>query len=265
MSLSKVTINPLKQTELPLLISAANKEGWRSEPLSMMSCFFEPHQNGFFGAYIDAKLVGMVLAVKQGEKMGFISNFLVLKSYRSRGFGKALFEHAMGYLSGRVVMLDSVVDKLDMYIGAGFFKDVETHTFVFNVGTVTLALSHEHLSSYIDAKRFLAYDKSLATFERSSYMKCLLENDDVLFMNIDDGEKVHGYGLRFAYGDGVKVVLVSSDINDAMSLFFALVQTLEMHTPVYIDANEKEPMLQAITELLKMKRISSTVKMVHLA
>ncbi len=257
-------ISVMQEDGLHYLFEWAVLEQWRSEPLHI-ACLFRTQREGFFIAYVDGKPAGMVLAVKQGEHFGIISNLVVLKAFRSRGLGKRLFEQALEYLAGRQIFLDSIITKQEMYKRAGFRRVHDVGCYAFKVGTVTLPESDIETVEHVDTKRLLAFDAEAAGFDRSDYLRCILSSEQIHLRAVDAGQTLSSYALCFAYADGYKIILASRDINEALTLFFALIVNIRPHTPIYLNATDSEPLTLAIVTLLKMERVSHTIRMTRSA
>lgn len=252
----------MREEELPYLFEWAASQKWRSEP-EHIACLFKTERDGFFIAYVDEQPVGMVLAVRAGESFGVISNLFVLQEFRSRGFGIRLFEHALEYLKGRMLFLDSVIGTEEMYARYGFEAQYDVSCHVFQTGSTTLPESNIKVVRHMEIDRVLAFDAEASGLDRRDYMRCLLGSEKMVFRAVEDGEGLSSYGLRFEYADGHKVILASRDINEAVTLFFELIVNIRLHTPIYLSATDNEPMVLAIIALLKMQRVSKNVRMIR--
>jgi len=130
-------IRVLKKDELALLYSYSQKEGWDTEEIHTNS-LYAAHPNDFFIAYENEELIGFILAVKHNNKFGLISNLLVLKEFRRRGYGKTLLEFGVEYLENRQIALDSIKGKEAFYETIGFRAYFDTITYKFLIGNVLL-------------------------------------------------------------------------------------------------------------------------------
>ena len=84
-------------------------------------------------------------------------------------------------------------------------------------------------------------------------MQCLILNKTVHCKAIKQGGKMSSYGVLFSYNNGYKIVLVSEDINEAITLFFDLTKELQKGVAIYMQVTQLEPLLQTVEELLTMK------------
>ena len=113
------TIRTMTRADVDLAIGLATREGW-NPGLSDADSFYAADPGGFFVAEADGRPVGTISAVRYQDDFGFIGLFIVLPEFRGLGYGMALWRHAMAYLDGCVVGLDSVVEQEPIYRRAGF-------------------------------------------------------------------------------------------------------------------------------------------------
>jgi GNAT superfamily N-acetyltransferase len=82
--------------------------------------FFRLDADGFFVGKYKQQIVACVSGVRHGTDKGFIGFYIVREDHRKRGFGLALFRHAMEHLKGRIIGLDAVREQIPNYIKSGF-------------------------------------------------------------------------------------------------------------------------------------------------
>lgn len=254
-----MTIRVLKQNELSSFFSACEVEGWIND-ISHIKCLYKSYPNDFFIALNDKKIVGFVLAIKDNPEFGTISNLLVLKKFRSQGFGKELLNHALKHLDGCQIAINSLPGKERVYEAVGFKKYYETSIFSFNTGLTKLPNSYITVSD-VSQSDLLEYNKQHNSLKKSSYISCLFNSKDNLYKAVYKDGNISSYGIRLKYNDGYKIVLASNEINEAVTLLFTLLDDLEDLTPIYMEISQIEQLLLAIADLLKMKKLSFTTKM----
>lgn len=233
-------IRGLKEQELSLLFHYSSKEGWDNESLHTQALFHQ-HPYDFFIAYEQQKLVGFVIALKYSDTFGFISNLLILQEFRGRGFGRKLFEYALSHLEGLQIGLDSVLGQEKLYESAGFESYFFVSTYKFHTGSVTLPRVNIAVSNF--SKKHSLKDKDAS-------MQELISSKETNYKAITDKE--NSFALSFAYAQGYKIHLESEDINEALTLFFALVNEHKEGTLIYLQASPLSPLLEALVQLLKM-------------
>jgi len=244
-------IKILEEQELDLLFLHSKEEGWHNEELHTRA-LYKAHPNDFFIAYKKKKLIGFILAIKHYENFGFVSSFLVLKKYRSLGYGKKKFEHVLKHLHGCQIALDSVEDKQDFYKVYGFKAYFDVINYVFTTGSVTLEkLPH----------KTIGFNSNISLKNQSKYMKNLLLSEGISYRAIKKEDSISSFAFIFKYIDGYKIHIDSNEINEALTLFFALTNRLEIGTKIYVQVSQLAPIQEAIVELLEMEQESKYVRM----
>lgn len=244
-------IRTLQQKELASLFFYSKEENWDNEELHT-TALFKAHPDDFFIAYKGAKLLGFIVAIKYSQEFGFISNFIILKEFRNFGYGQKLFTFVLEHLKGCQIALDSIVDKQQLYKKFGFSPYVDVISYKFFVGSVTLPSSHIQT---------IDFDKKLSLNNQNSYMINMLLNEEVEYKAVQKGDLISSFAFSFAYKDGYKIHIESLDINEAITLFFALCENYETGTAIYIQASKLNPILLTINELLKMSEENKFVRM----
>ena len=244
-------IRALYKDELELLFFYSKQEGWDTEELHT-TALFSAHPNDFFITYKGKKLLGFILAIQHSQKFGFISNFIILKEFRGLGYGQKLFTHALQHLQGCQIALDSVANKQQLYKKFGFTPYFDVIVYKFVTGSVTLP------SSEIQT---IDFDKKLSLKNQTSYMINMLLNKNIAYKAIKKENKISSFALSFAYKDGYKIHIDSDDINEAITLFFALSDTYEQGTPIYLQASKQTPLLLTMVQLLNMHEYNKFVRM----
>ena len=83
--------------------------------------FYATDPTGFFLGEVDGEALSCISAVKFEEMFAFIGFYVVEKAYRGKGYGLALFKHAMASLSPtRNCGLDCMSDLVPIYEMWGF-------------------------------------------------------------------------------------------------------------------------------------------------
>lgn len=244
-------IRTLKEHELSLLFEYAKLEKWDTEESHTLA-LYKTHPNDFFIAHEDGKILGFIVAIKHSSAFGFISSFLVLKEFRGQGFGMQIFDFALKHLQGCQIALDSIVDKTELYEKAGFkgYFDVVTYSFV--TGSVNLPSS---------TLQTIDFDENQTVYENNNYLNYMMQNKEVNYRAIKNSALVSSYAFTFKYRDGYKIHIESTDINEAITLFFRLTDEFEKKTKIYLQASKLSPLLLAMVEALHMNETSRFIRM----
>lgn len=241
-------IQKLKENDLELFYRYAKVEDWDIEDIHIRS-LLQTHPNDFFIFYQDTLLIGYVVALKESSEFGFISSLLVLKKFRGLGYGAKIFSFALEHLKGCQIALDSDLGQEGFYEKFGFSAYFDVNVYMFLTGAVDVKEDIFEVS---------AFDNSLYK-KQDEYMKTILLDKGVDAKVIKSD--TNSLAFAFAYKDGYKVTLKTQDINHALALFFALCSEYEHNTPIYIYSTPQETMLEALSEGLKMKKISHQTRM----
>ena len=244
-------IRNLTLAELPLLYKYTQKEGWDNEEIHS-NALFKTHPNDFFIAYKNKQLIGFILAVKYSDDFGFISDFLVLQQFRSCGYGEKIFAYAMKHLKGCQVSLNSVHAHSKLYKKHNFLYYFDVIVYKFYTGSVTLEVP---LHKAID------FDGKLSLKNQDDYMKEMFKDDKILYKAIKNQDKVSSFAFTFAHKDGYSMYLDSQDIDEALSLFFILIEKLPPNTNIYMQADKLSPVQEVVAERLKMSVDSKMYRM----
>lgn len=244
-------IRNLLQSELHLLHQYTLQEGWDNEELHVQA-LFHAYSKDFFIAYKDEKLIGFIVAIKYTNNFGFISDFLVLKEFRSQSYGKKIFLFALKHLEGCQIALDTTSSNSSLFQEHSFLSYYDVNLYIFVSGSVTLPKSPY---SIVD------FNKELSIKGQDKYMSQMLVNTSASYKAIQTAKNISSFGFLFAYKDGYKIHIDSQDINEALSLFFALIEQLTRGTKIYMQITQLTPLLEALAELLKMHLHSKQVRM----
>lgn len=247
-----LNIRQLNKDELPLLINALEKESWHVE-ITHINCLYANFFKGFFVAYDDDIIVGFISAIKYSGNFGLISNFVVLKEFRSCGFGKKLFNHALSYLDGCQIVIESSIEDEYIYVKKGFKSYYDTTCYRFKI------TKQSDSTNNFDIKNTL--EKKEISDEYSIYLNCVATDKETIVRAIYNDNNLSSYGLCTQHGDGYKVVISSKDKDEALAIFFSLIKKFELSTKIYMEVTKLDTTLINIVNLFKMKEYSRKRKM----
>lgn len=235
-------IRTLNKNELILLFSYIELEGWDVEKLHI-SALYKTNPNDFFIALKDKKIVGFILAIKHNPDFGLISTFLVVKEFRSLGFGKAIFKHALQHLDGFQIALDSITGYEKFYEKFGFKKYFNVYTYKYITDTSKIKTSTIKTDDF---------NEKLSLIDKNKYQKFILKNQNVQYKEIKQKNQISSFAYAFQYIDGYKITLEAKNIDEAVSLFLALTKELTNGTNIYLEASVLSELLLNVTEALNM-------------
>jgi len=192
-----------QEDEIQLLCDLAAGEGW-NPGLRDIECFYQADKTGFFIGFLNGEPIACISAVKYGADYGFVGFYIVREPWRGKGFGLAIWNHALASLNSRVVGLDGVVDQQDNYVKSGFKL---SHRNIRFEGPAKVqekkALSLVDLKA-LPFKQIAAFDAGCFFQERKDFLKAWLGEEGHVGFAAIDGQKIKGYGLIRPYCDGYK-------------------------------------------------------------
>ena len=247
-----MNIRSLKFQELQLLYSHSRLEEWDIEEDYIHSSYTTSPED-FFIAYEDEKLVGFIIASKQSEDFGLINSFLVVKSLRGLGYGKQLFNHALEYLKGCKIAVDSPEKNKNFYTKLGFTKH-------FDIITYRYMLDKPYKYDSLD-EEVIDFDEELSLVNKDEEMKALILSDGTKYKAIKKSNTISSFALMVNYSDGYKIHIESENLQETLTLFFNITQNLKTGTNIYIQITELSPMLMEFAQLLGMREHSRLTRM----
>lgn len=234
-------IRCLRESELELLFYYSKLEAWFLEKIETES-LFQAYPQDFFIAFKGQEKIGFIIAIKHSKKLGFISSFLVVKKFRSQGYGKKIFLHAIKHLEPAQIALDSLFGE------ERFYEQFAFKTY-FEVCIYRYALD----KSALNLLSFTAFQTQNTRLidEQSEYLKILLSHKDVFSASISSNHKENAY--LFSYKDGYKIEIQTGDIHKVLSLYIALTKDIKDGTHIYIKADVLSPLILSLTKILNMQ------------
>jgi len=241
----------LTESDLELFYNYAKEEQWDIED-AHISALLKSYRDDFFAFYEGEKLIGYVVALRESRGFGFISSLLVLKEFRSLGYGREILSFALEHLQERQIALDSLLGQETFYEKFGFQAYFDVSNYRFETGSVTI---QNDKFSLID------FDTKLSLENQSIYLQHLLLENSLNYKAIVAEGKIVSFGFALAYKDGYKITLYTEDINHAASLFFALCDKYEKKTAIYMRISQTEELLKALAEALEMQKVEHFTRM----
>lgn len=241
-------IQQLQKNEFSSLINALELEGWYVE-ITYIECLFKNFTKDFFVVYYENKIIGFISAIRYSDNFGFISNFVVLKQFRSLGFGKKLFCHALEHLKDCQIALESEIKDENIYVKYDFKSYYDTLYYSFKIKNKNIFPTKLEIKNHIDKNQI------------PIYLDCVVLDKKTITKAIYHDKKLSSYGLCTPYVDGYKVFISSKNDEEAMVIFFALIQSFKLFTVIYIEVTKLDKALIKIVELLDMKIYSKKRRM----
>lgn len=219
------------------MVSQEVREGWNPGVDDAIPFRAADKDGLFVGVLPSGERVACVLGVAFGESYGFIGTYIVVPEHRGKGYGLALFQHALARLGDRCVELEAVEAQQENYAKLGFVKLFNTRRYSFKSPSVPVPRDPHivpvHLASDLDA--VTAFDRECVPGPRSAFLASWLSTRPALQW-VEDG-RIRGYGVvRPSVSGGVKVApLFAENADIAQALLDALMGLGAPGTEVVID------------------------------
>jgi ribosomal-protein-alanine N-acetyltransferase len=117
---SSLTIRPLTPADIPTVTAWAREEGFAPGE-GDVAIYRQTDRQGLWVGWLDQKPVGCIAGVRYNPAYGFIGMFLVVPHQRGKGYGVALWRHALQHLEDvPCIGLEAALDRVADYGDWGF-------------------------------------------------------------------------------------------------------------------------------------------------
>jgi GNAT superfamily N-acetyltransferase len=219
------TIRRLDFAEIALLLDWAGAEGW-NPGLGDAAAFQAADPNGFFGAFVDGRMVAGISAVAYDEHFGFIGLYICHPDWRGQGHGKAVWDAGMAYLGSRTIGLDGVPEQQANYAKMGFVPVYET---IRMSGTLAPRDNAEAAFVHLDAIR--RFDRQCFPAGRDGFLRHWLADPNRSVAHFTSGG-VDGYAVMRQCREGSKIgPLFAADLQVAVDLISSFSGRVDIDVP----------------------------------
>ncbi|MCP9886864.1 GNAT family N-acetyltransferase [Cyanobium sp. ATX 6A2] len=276
---SVLTIRPLERRHIPLVTDWARAEGF-TPGAGDVAIYRHTDRQGLWLGWLGQEPVGCIAGVRYNAAYGFLGLFLVRPVHRGRGYGVALWRHALDHLADlRCIGLEAAPERAHDYAGWGFAPASTTtrwqlireshrsdsHTDTDTSGGFGGPEPRLLEGAAIPAAAVQAYDAQREPSPRPHFLADWLQHPAGTVLALVDGEgRCHGFGrirpclLRRGEGWRVGPLLAGSP-----ALAGQLLAGLIHRHPgvVLIDAPGANPAAAALLEGLGFRPLSRTLRM----
>jgi GNAT superfamily N-acetyltransferase len=175
-----------------------------------------------FAVEIDGQLAGTALWWPYGERYASAGMIIVPGRYQRMGIGRALMDALLADAAGRIIILNSTDEGLDLYKRLGFVAHGHVHQHQATLARPAAGELTEVVRPFRPADRSAIYDldSTGSGMDRRRLIDALLALGDIKV--IDRGGRVSGYGCVRIWGRGVVIgPVVAADVTDARALIAA--------------------------------------------
>ena len=214
-------IQNMSETDIDFAVQCVSTEGWLSETRDTFENFLKYDRKGCFVGKIGEQRIGICIATKYYLN-GFIGELIVLKEFRSKGYGRQLFLEAIKYLKSnniKYIYLDADLNAVPIYERHGFRKITRSLRFIGSFS----GINHREIRC-MDLKeigKICSIDFVLFGDDRSFFLKRIFEKYPDYCLVLEKNGKICGY-LFGRPGNGVltigPIVVLNSKANPLMLL-----------------------------------------------
>ncbi|GAB5518398.1 MAG: GNAT family N-acetyltransferase [Rhodothermales bacterium] len=252
------TMNP---SEVELVVDWAAAEGW-NPGLHDAAIYPLADPNGFLIGYLGETPVATISVVQYGEGFGFLGFYIVAPAYRGRGYGLQIWKAGIGYLAGRNVGLDGVVEQQANYQKFGFKLAYRNIRYEGQGGGTRPKDARLVALAKVPFEDIQAYARPFFPEDRSSFLKAWITQPHSHGYAVMADGQLQGYGVMRACRTGYKIgPLYADSANIAEALYRALTSRIRASEPVYLDVPEKNPAAVQLAEKYGMHPVFETARM----
>jgi len=255
-------VEPMTGQDIALAVDWAAAEGW-NPGLADAGCFAAADAGGFFGGYLDGRMIGSVSVVTYDAAFAFLGFYIVVPEYRGQGYGHALWKAAWPHAGDRLVGLDGVVQEQAAYARSGFVLAYRNIRFggprppalpsPWGVGIAAV----EGLTAEIED-----YDRPLFPAPRPAFLRAWLSAPGHHVRVARRAGRIAGYGVVRPCRTGWKIgPLFADDREVAEALAGALLAEVRAGEEIFLDAPEPNGAATALAEALGLAPVFETARM----
>lgn len=259
--MSEYKIRRMSYDEMKTALDWAADEGW-NPGLNDARCFYETDPEGWWGGFLDDKLIATISAVDYDIKFAFVGFYIVHPDYRGKGYGFKLWQEALESIESRNIGLDGVVSEQENYKKSGFklaYRNMRYEGMVVHTG-LNASNIIEYNESFIQAVN--EYDRKFFPDSRNGFLKCWLSMQDAVTLCFNENNTLKGYGTIRKCRQGYKIgPLFCDNAKIAETLFLALQNKVPEGEPVYLDIPEPNENAKELVAKYSMNFVFETARM----
>ncbi|CAD5110817.1 DgyrCDS181 [Dimorphilus gyrociliatus] len=230
----------LKREDIRLLKRETDKEGWCDKLDFMFECY-ENNPDTYYGLFAkDGRLISTCQGIPLTDNIAAIAEFLTVREFRGRRYGKLVFEAVVKALGNRIIYLNALHAAIPMYVNRWRFSKTCLEGFM-QCGILRLADVYKKLENvdlgttkieFVDKKEdvideIIDYDSSICSFERRRYVRNWIMKEDYLaVLARDSAGKIIGWaGVRATLETGYRLSPVYASCDKLARILFLNILT----------------------------------------
>ncbi len=237
-SLEQFELKKLNRQGLKILVDWARKEGWNPGE-NDFDAFWKTDPNGYYGFYLEDKLIAGGAVISYNQVFGFMGLFIVRPEFRGFGIGKKLWYLRRELLlkrlkKGATIGMDGVVAMQGFYEKGGFKIAYREERFegIGQETTVNQAVSKIETE---DFEKLANYDRTCLGYERKEFLKNWITIPNSKCFKFTNRDKLEGYTVIRKVDSGFKIgPLFANNYEVAEELYKACLNSA-VGKSVYLD------------------------------
>ncbi|MFO1310867.1 MAG: GNAT family N-acetyltransferase [Burkholderiales bacterium] len=259
--MSEYRIRQLAPRDIGLCVDWAAAEGW-NPGLHDAACFAAADATGFFAGCLNGEPVATISVVKYGATFAFLGLYIVAPAQRGRGYGLALWNHALATARGRNVGLDGVVAQQDNYTRSGFALAYRNIRYRGLRGSDAPLDARVVPLSRFRFEEIARYDRAFFPEARDAFLRAWIAQPGAKAMAVEQAGRMGGYGVIRPCRTGFKIgPLFAEDASCAEALFHALTMRVPAGSGIFLDVPEPNRAAIALAERHGMIPVFETARM----
>jgi GNAT superfamily N-acetyltransferase len=251
----------MRREELDIAIEWAATEGW-NPGLHDAGAFFAADPTGFFVGLLDGIPIAAISAVTYDATFAFLGFYIVRRDLRGRGYGLALWQHALSEVHSSNIGLDGVPAQVPNYEKSGFTLANRHIRFAGAGGQRKRPDSNIVPLIDVDFDALSAYDEHLFPAPRPAFLRAWVTLPESTGLAALGNGSIAGYGVIRRCRSGYKVGPLFADGESiAEQLFVALAAEVEPGAAVYLDVPEINAAALSLAERHAMAPVFETARM----
>jgi GNAT superfamily N-acetyltransferase len=238
MNLENIALKKLNKNDLTTLIQWASNEGWNPGKHDL-EVFWNTDPDGFYGFYIDDKLIAGGAIISYNKEFGFMGLFIVHRDFRSKGIGKKLWYLRRELLISKLnpnaaIGMDGVLDMQSFYGKGGFNIAFRDERYEFSSMTIPFSTNVSQINKE-DFENIIAYDNFYFGFQRAIFLKNWLQMPESKAVKYTENNKILGYAVIRKAETGYKIGPLFADNTLIAAELFKSCLSMAPNNSVFLD------------------------------